>query len=109
MKQPYGVTEEFPEWLKLRDWTYVHKARCLHWLLQTPCRPPCKSFSWTDHLSGYIDEEGERVLLCQPYQIFTRDMRSIRSVCEVYGLTAVIHGRGWYGHGTVTIEIRVIA
>jgi hypothetical protein len=56
-----------------------------------------------DHVSGWT-KDGERLLICQPYHI--SDVESLSHACEQFDLDAAIHGLGWYGHGTVCIELR---
>jgi hypothetical protein len=60
-----------------------------------------------DHTSGYVRqaESGlEHLLLCQPY--FLNDPETLMVAAKEFNLDVAISGRGWYGHGTVTIELR---
>jgi hypothetical protein len=57
-----------------------------------------------DHVSGWINSKGERMLMCQPYEF--SDISSLLKATEEFGLKAIIHGRSWYGHGTIAIELR---
>jgi hypothetical protein len=60
-----------------------------------------------DHTSGYVRqaESGlEHLLLCQPY--FLNDPETLMAAAKKFNLDVAITGRGWYGHGTVTIELR---
>jgi hypothetical protein len=93
-----------------QGWKYISTAYCLHWI-STGRRCRClggdRAFSWMDHVSGYTREgkDGmERLLLCQPY--FLNDPETLIAAAEEFNLEVAISGRGWYGHGTVTIELR---
>jgi hypothetical protein len=57
-----------------------------------------------DHTTAWIDKEGKRLLLCQPYRI--DDIGSLADACVRHGLRAFVHSTSWYGHGTVAIELR---
>lgn len=86
-------------------WKYVSSVYCLHWIStgrRCHCYDNKDHYSWMDHTSGYT-REGERMLLCQPY--FLNDPETLIAAADKFGLEFAISGRGWYGHGTVTIEL----
>jgi hypothetical protein len=107
---PYGENEYFKSWIKERSFRYLRGHQCLHWVSVGRCGVAycmdCHgSRRWMDHISCYIDEKnGERVLICQPYHF--SDVKSLAEACEKFNLRATVHGDGWYGHGTVCIELR---
>ena len=109
--RPYGADDDpdhFDKWLRERGWVFEPKARCLHWLKSGNCGPKTwhahGQWHWMDHVSGYIDDEGKRVLLLQPYELY--DINSLYFACAGFDLEAVINTDGWYGHGTFCIELR---
>ena len=108
MKKPYGHSEKTDKWAVIRKLKYEPNGHCLHWV----CGQRCKSWvcqeghgsrDWMDHVSGWSKDGGERILLCQPYHI--GDVVSLAVACTQFGLRATIHGTGWYGHGTVALEL----
>jgi hypothetical protein len=109
--RPYGADDGdiFDLWLKRREFRYAPKAGCLHWLAKGRCAVRLcmdghSSREWMDHVSGYT-KGGERYLLCQPYQLSFNGCRSLMEACQAWGLHAWITGNGWYGHGTLCIEL----
>jgi hypothetical protein len=107
---PYGANEAMEKWARGAKLRWSPSGTCLHWVSVGRCgKAICdagKDFSvrdWMDHASGWIGADGKRVLLCQPYQI--RDVGSVAQACEDFDLRAIIHANGWYGHGTVCIEL----
>jgi hypothetical protein len=59
-----------------------------------------------DHTTAWIDSDGERVLICQPYHLYSHSCASIAETCKRFDLKASIHGNGFYGYGTICIELR---
>ena len=109
MSRPYGDENGSSlKWAKARGLRYSPNAHCLHWVSKGRCVYNCcgNKWQWMDHVSGWT-KRGERVLLCQPYQL--TDFQSLINVCKEFNLTASVSGRGWYGHGTVCIELRPLA
>jgi hypothetical protein len=116
MGKPYGATHSdgrYERFITATGWKYVSKAHCLHWVSTGYCRKDfgiCSrenNYDWMDHVSGYIrkTEDGakERLLLCQPYQL--NHPETLIAAADEFNLEFGISGRGWYGHGTVTIEL----
>lgn len=104
----YGANPETAEWAKARGLRYSPHARCLHWVSKGRCGASiCDDGhlgrQWMDHVSGWT-KNGDRVLLCQPYSL--TDFASLIDACEEFNLTATVHSDGWYGHGTIAIELR---
>jgi hypothetical protein len=111
MERPYGADEgdAFDKWLKRRGFRYAPRAGCLHWLARGRCSVGyCmdgqSSREWMDHVSGYT-KDGERYLLCQPYQLSFHACQSLMETCQEWGFHAWISGWGWYGNGTLCIEL----
>jgi hypothetical protein len=105
---PYGANDKLGDWAKGRGLRYVPHAHCLHWASKGRCGVGLcvdghMSRQWMDHVSGWT-KAGERILLCQPY--WFDDFASLVEACEKFNLVAEVHGDGWYGHGTVAIELR---
>lgn len=107
---PYGgANMEWKHWADQRGFQYKPNARCLHWIAKGRCgvrlcQQGHQAYQWMDHVTGWIDKEGRRMLLCQPYWL--HDVASLVAVCERFDLRVDIHGAGWYGHGTIAIELR---
>ena len=57
-----------------------------------------------DHVSGWT-KPGARLLLCQPYHLSATALLDLARAAEHFGLDISIHGCGWYGFGTVAIEL----
>lgn len=109
--RPYGSDEDgvFDEWIKRRKFRYAPRAGCLHWLVKgrcgvSLCMDGHSSREWMDHISGYT-KDGERYLLCQPYHLSLGGCQTLDAACREWGLHAWISGMGWYGHGTLCIEL----
>jgi hypothetical protein len=105
---PYGATDKLTEWATARGLRYSPNAHCLHWISKSQCSVGLcvdghMSRQWMDHVSGWT-KAGERILLCQPYVL--NDLASLVAACEKFNLVAMVHGDGWYGHGTIAIELR---
>jgi len=58
-----------------------------------------------DHVSAWKGDDGKRLLLCQPYQFGLGDCQTLIDACAKFNLKAYIAGRGWYGFGTIAIEL----
>ena len=107
--RPYGANAQLKEWADSRGLRYSSTAHCLHWVSTGRCgvghcREDRTTFQWMDHISGWIDGDGNRLLICQPYEI--SNFLSLHEACQKFGLRARVNGDGWYGHGTVCIELK---
>jgi hypothetical protein len=113
---PYGANDEATQ-AKLTEWAGAHKLRyapnahCLHWIAKgrcgvSLCREDRSQHHWMDHISGWTRDGKPAVLLCQPYNLSADDLADLVRVHEQFGFDVRIHGGGWYGHGTVCIELR---
>jgi hypothetical protein len=108
--EPYGANEALLAWVKEHGWRFAPHAHCLHWVSKgrcgvSICNAGRSDHSWMDHTSGWT-RSGERLLLCQPYHFDLSDCRSLLAACDRFGLDARIRADGWYGHGTVCIELK---
>lgn len=109
--RPYGANAAMEKWASARKLKWSERAHCLHWVSVGRCSAGlCMdshlSREWMDHVSGWIDADGKRLLLCQPYSFSRADCQTLIDACLKFKLKATIHGRGWYGNGTVAIELR---
>jgi hypothetical protein len=109
--KPYGAMNSegrFESWIKLFKMHYEPKGYCIHWLKHISCpKGWCSSSGgWADHVSGYTNAKGERILLAQPYALGVEDMESLVKVARENNLYVTVHGGGWYGHGTVCVELK---
>jgi hypothetical protein len=112
---PYGAnagSDVVKTRLALLDWAEARKVKlsradpCLRWIKTG------KSYydgghlyhPWMDHLTAWTRNGKPAILLAQPYHLCPDDLRHLASL-EASGLDISIHGRGWYGYGTVCIEI----
>jgi hypothetical protein len=112
---PYGADDEatqakLTEWAKAHKLRYAPNAHCLHWIAKgrcsvSLCRENRSEHHWMDHVSGWTRDGKPAVLLCQPYNLYAADLADLVRVYEQFGLDVRIHGGGWYGHGTVCIEL----
>lgn len=56
-----------------------------------------------DHVSAWKTPEGNRILLCQPYQLY--DIESLLQTCKHFHLSVLVSASGYYGNGTIAIEL----
>jgi hypothetical protein len=90
---------------------------CLNWLIDGRCKRGartgvriCDLPPRQDHLSRWIDKKsGERILISQPYGIWTEDLAETMKICEVHGVKVLIDARTswWYPGHTISIEYRM--
>jgi hypothetical protein len=113
---PYGAQdrqtqEHLLKWAEARRVSRAKGGPCLHWLAKgrcgvAICREGHGSQPWRDHLTGWIYAGRPAILLAQPYHICRADLADLATIEERWGVLPVIHGWGWYGHGTACIELR---
>ena len=87
-------------------------CRCLHWIVDgrcnvTYCRANRSVYTWMDHVSAWTGKDGQRILVCQPYHIASAELESILTACSQFSLEAEIRSDGFYGHGSVCIELTI--
>lgn len=100
-----AARRQWGEWHRLTE----HRGpACLRLLLEGDC-PDCetglvRSEPWVDHLTAW-ERDGELVVLVsQPYQYTNAAIIELgRAVAQ--GAYVKVHNRGWYGHGTFTVEV----
>jgi hypothetical protein len=89
---------------------YSRNGHCLHWLSRGRCNASiCRESSrpWMDHVTGWIASNGKRLLLCQPYALSEQSLQNLIEATTAFNLDAKIDGDGWYGFGTIAIELTV--
>lgn len=105
--------QESIDWAKAHRFKRSRAGRCLHWVSVGRCGVAFCNIEyrshWMDHVTCWIEEDGIRLLLSQPYHVGMEGMADIQRYCREFGLEAYIDGRGFYGHGTVAIWIRQLA
>jgi hypothetical protein len=97
------------EWAKARGLRSSH-GQCLHWIARGRCaagwcRENHTDHAWMDHATGWTKDGKPALLLCQPYQLGEEDFRDLLLVAERFNLKFSVHGCGWYGFGTVAVEL----
>jgi len=110
--KPYGATTSkgrYEEYITNTGWKYDRRGYCLHWISHgrhCRCYDNKDYYDWMDHTSGYTRETEwgkERMLMCQPYGL--NHPETLMAAAEEFDLDYEISGRGWYGCGTVTIQL----
>jgi len=61
--------------------------------------------SWYDHPTGWTYRGKPAVLVAQPYGLCSYDLEDLTTISRDPRLYVRIEGSGWYGRGTVFIEI----
>jgi len=106
----YGENQKTLQWAKALGLRHARDGHCLRWLCTGSCRAElCQqgphSWSWMDHVTGWIGEDGKRLLLCQPYVQDAEGLQSLIATANAFNLELRLDGSGWYGHGTIAIEL----
>jgi hypothetical protein len=113
---PYGLDDhnlkEVLVWAERYQLRHSSNGHCLHWLTQGRCdHNPClwpsmqRSRSWMDQVSGWTRDGKPVLLLCQPYQLDTIDIRNVAEICAAWGVDGIVSGQGWCGYRTICIEL----
>lgn len=106
--KPYGANKEMEGWAKARKLKYCPSIYCpFHWLAGEQCSNPAHEVThhWMDHVSCWQGEDGRRMVLAQPYVLGVDALWDLVRTCKLWGFGIRVDGSGWYGHGTVTIEL----
>ena len=126
---PYGVDspakqEQMLKWAEKHKLTYADGGtRCPHWLIRNDSRDiagryskrgsflydnrdhsECGRLYDLDHVTLWMHNGKPEVLVSQPYTLQGYHLGNLAAL-EEQDLKVVIHGHGWYGHGTVCVEI----
>lgn len=117
---PYGTTRPDKDkaerkaligWAERNEVRYSDNGNCLHWLTRGRCSErDCtegrnQRRDWMDHLTGWTRTGKPALLIAQPYSLSADDLADLAKVERDWNVSVYIDGRGWYGHGTVTITI----
>lgn len=77
--------------------------RCLCWIRSgRRCDYRCARYRWMDHVTGWQRAGKPALLLAQPYGV---DISVLTDLANDSKLRVYTGGTGWYGHGTVAIEV----
>lgn len=113
---PGGITTD-PVRAELVSWAEERGVRqsraprvCLHWLATGRCTDAGCAEQWAryrclDHSLGWTREGKPAYITAAPYELNTDSMHAILEGCRRFGLGIYVDGRGWYGHGTVHVEL----
>src|SRR6516225_1508404 len=87
----YGENQKTLQWAKALGLRHARDGHCLRWLCTGSCRAElCQqgphSWSWMDHVTGWIGEDGKRLLLCQPYVQDAEGLQSLIATANAFNL-----------------------
>lgn len=128
---PYGVMAR-PEQERMLQWaenSHLRYAdtnlRCPHWLIRGRSsdiagryskrgshlyedinHTDCRGTYGLDHVTCWTLKGKPAVIVSQPYNIYTKQLQMLGALANEE-LRVKIHGRGWYGHTTVCLEVWV--
>ncbi|MEU8158128.1 hypothetical protein AB0B94_31120 [Micromonospora sp. NPDC048986] len=112
---PYGPNIDVRSRLALLEWAEYYELRrantyCrgLHWLLKGRCGVQVcnqRLGSWMDHVTRWTYKGKPAVMIAQPYGVRSGDFASLAEVEAEDTLNMWIKGGGWYGWGTVAVEV----
>jgi hypothetical protein len=127
---PYGVDspiekQKMLEWAEHYGLTYADGGRrCPHWLIRNDSRDvagryskrgsflyenldhsECSKLYDLDHVTLWLHNGKPEVVVSQPYNLEGYHLGHLSALEEQLGLRVRVSGRGWYGHGTVFVEI----
>lgn len=112
---PYGMSRNVEGQRSLVKWAETHRVRLsraripridqLRKVIGTQIHPPAATGSWLDHVTLWNRSGKAVVVVSQPYQLSAADLRSLAQLAEIDGVTVRVSGRGWYGHGTLFVEV----
>ena len=108
---PYGAGIDVRSRQRLLDWAENYGLRrstsncqALHWLQTGRCgvRLCNRLGSWMDHVTKWSRNGKPALILAQPYGLRAAKLRPL---LDDDSLHMLVHAQGWYGCGTVAIEI----
>jgi len=126
---PYGVYSH-TEQAQMLEWAESHHLRyvetdltCPHWLIRSRSsgiagryskrgsyvyddihHAECRSKYGLDHVTCWTLNLRPAVIVSQPYHLDENELRNLGALANE-DLRVDVHGDGWYGHGTVCVEI----
>ncbi|MEV4542275.1 hypothetical protein [Micromonospora echinaurantiaca] len=110
---PYGPNIDVESRGRLLDWAEHHQLRLartqcqgLHWLARGRCgvRVCNRLGHWMDHVTRWNRFGEPALILAQPYRLHGDDMVELGQLAAD-GLHVWVHTHGWYGWGTVAVEV----
>ncbi|GGM27890.1 hypothetical protein GCM10011608_10900 [Micromonospora sonchi] len=110
---PYGPNIDVESRLRLLDWADANglrlaNTRCqgLHWLTRGRCAVRiCNRLGhWMDHVTRWNWGGRPALILAQPYHL-TGDCEAQLGQLAADGLRVSVGDDGWYGWGTVAVEV----
>lgn len=112
---PYGPNIDMRSRLALLDWVEKRQLRrantyCskLHWLLKGRCAVRvcnARLGPWMDHVTRWTRDGKPAAMIAQPYRVWGDDFASLATIAATDGLEVHLDARGWYGWGTVAVEV----
>lgn len=109
---PYGADIDVRSRRRLLDWAEHYELRrskttCggVCWLHSGRCqRSDCWTghSRWMDHVTRWSRNGKPALLLAQPYHL---EVSQLRPLLDDEALKVLVSARGWYGWGTVAIEV----
>lgn len=126
---PYGVDtrseqEQMLKWAEGHHLRYAEtNLRCPHWLIRGRSSDiagrysksgsyvfddinhrDCRKQYGLDHVTCWTLEGRPAAIVSQPYNLYTNQLQMLGALVNDK-LSVKIHGHGWYGAGTVCVEI----
>ncbi len=111
---PYGPNIDVEARARLLDWAdgyglRLAKTSCqnLHWLARGRCgvRLCNRLGRWMDHVTRWNRGGEPALILAQPYGLSGEDVAEVGQLAADEGLHVSVDARGWYGWGTVAVEV----
>lgn len=126
---PYGVGSR-AEQAQMLEWAEGYHLRytetdlqCPHWLIRGRSsgiagryskrgsyvyddmhHGECREKYGLDHVTCWTHNRQPAVIVSQPYNLDENDLQELGALANE-DLRVYVHGHGWYGHGTVCVEI----
>jgi hypothetical protein len=111
---PYGPNIDVDSRQRLLDWAEHHglkmaKTRCqgMHWLEKGRCGVTlCNRLGlWMDHVTRWSRDGQPALIVAQPYGLHGKHVAEVGQLAARDGLHVSVDARGWYGWGTLAIEV----
>lgn len=100
-------------WATRRELTLAApRTECLHWLTRGRCAVrDCHGLraqygSWVDHVTCWNRHGRAHLIYAQPYSLGADAMAELAAIAGEWRVDVAVAPRGgWYGHGTVAVEL----